>query len=416
MDGRAATPPPPLIKSDSSAENGEYVDWDSDEAGEIEINAEPVEKYQQGCVYYPIRLGDILDNRYCVKHKLGHGGFSTVWMAQDKETSELVALKVLVSGKDGETEFNAQKMVKQAVGEASHIVPCQRTFEVQGNHGNRHHVLVMPALGPNLDTHYRDAPIAARMQAAFHVLKALKTIHEAKLVHRDLNRGAVMWEWKHTDNLNMATHCQYLGRPRRLDLSSLLWKPGDLVRPVVIPPKLTGNTVYLGDFGMAARAGAPADVQFQTPAEYCAPERYHNVNPSSASDMWSYMCIFATLYLGFSPFYGLGGNRIMELLVNTLGPLPPSWEGRYQYHDSTADDAWYDQARETHVEMTLESKLARRNPAPNETEKALVLSILRRGFYYDPQQRISAAELLEDKAFIAIMEKYGCMQSEEKGK
>lgn len=39
--------------------------------------------YQPGG-YHPVALGDTLNNcRYKIYHKLGHGGFSTVWVARD---------------------------------------------------------------------------------------------------------------------------------------------------------------------------------------------------------------------------------------------------------------------------------------------------------------------------------------------
>lgn len=42
-------------------------------------------RYQPGG-YHPVSLGDTLKNgRYSVRHKLGWGGFSTVWLAKDRE-------------------------------------------------------------------------------------------------------------------------------------------------------------------------------------------------------------------------------------------------------------------------------------------------------------------------------------------
>lgn len=36
--------------------------------------------------FHPINLGDALhDGRYVIRHKLGHGGFSTVWLARDTQ-------------------------------------------------------------------------------------------------------------------------------------------------------------------------------------------------------------------------------------------------------------------------------------------------------------------------------------------
>lgn len=49
-----------------------------------DIDAEPIHRYRKGG-YHPIALGDTLkDGRYKVLHKLGWGGYSTVWAARDQ--------------------------------------------------------------------------------------------------------------------------------------------------------------------------------------------------------------------------------------------------------------------------------------------------------------------------------------------
>lgn len=46
-------------------------------------NQEKLESYRPGG-YHPVTLGDTFkDDRYEVVHKLGWGGFSTVWLARD---------------------------------------------------------------------------------------------------------------------------------------------------------------------------------------------------------------------------------------------------------------------------------------------------------------------------------------------
>ncbi|KXJ84751.1 protein kinase, partial [Microdochium bolleyi] len=44
--------------------------------------------------YHPIHIDDRLDKRYRIVHKLGHGTFSTAWLAVDEKTSKYVAIKV----------------------------------------------------------------------------------------------------------------------------------------------------------------------------------------------------------------------------------------------------------------------------------------------------------------------------------
>ena len=48
---------------------------------------EELSKYKPGG-YHPVTLGDTFKNgRYEIHHKLGFGGFSTVWLAKDKESA-----------------------------------------------------------------------------------------------------------------------------------------------------------------------------------------------------------------------------------------------------------------------------------------------------------------------------------------
>ncbi|KAJ5804457.1 uncharacterized protein N7518_000760 [Penicillium psychrosexuale] len=53
---------------------------------------ESLSKYQPGG-YHPVNLGDTFENdRYKIHHKLGWGGFSTVWLAKDRESVYPVAV------------------------------------------------------------------------------------------------------------------------------------------------------------------------------------------------------------------------------------------------------------------------------------------------------------------------------------
>lgn len=48
------------------------------------IEEETVAHYRSE-LFYPARLGDVLNNRYQIISKLGYGTSSTVWLAQDKK-------------------------------------------------------------------------------------------------------------------------------------------------------------------------------------------------------------------------------------------------------------------------------------------------------------------------------------------
>jgi len=56
-------------------------------------NVESLENYVPGG-YHPVMVGDVLHDRYRVVDKLGFGGYSTVWLAQDTQLKCYVAVKV----------------------------------------------------------------------------------------------------------------------------------------------------------------------------------------------------------------------------------------------------------------------------------------------------------------------------------
>ena len=54
------------------------------------VDAEPLHRYRQGG-FHPIALGEYLkDGRYKVLHKLGWGGYSTVWAARDQRLYKII--------------------------------------------------------------------------------------------------------------------------------------------------------------------------------------------------------------------------------------------------------------------------------------------------------------------------------------
>lgn len=215
-----------------------------------------------------------------------------------------------------------------------------------------------------------------------------------------------MWGLTPLDNYSTAIKYQYLGRPQKIALSDDIWKQGELVKALVPPQNLLTDNVYLGDFGLSIKAGTAVSVKYQAPGRYCALERFHNVDLSPASDMWSYMCIFAELYLGCVPIRGNAPVSAIESIVETLGPLPENWKGCLGIPGATSEDSWYHPTVKQ-IGDSLEEKLGRARPEVSAAERHHVLSIMSKGFYYLPQHRLTAAQLLQDTSFQALMRLYG---------
>lgn len=123
--------------------------------------------------YYPVHIGEVLNNQYQVLAKLGYGVTSTVWLCRDlryteanlllrnltnyvsKKSSEskYVVLKVNVSGVERNHEISVYDRINLV--ETNHlgksfIRKLLGHFHIEGPHG-RHICLVHQPFGPSLD-------------------------------------------------------------------------------------------------------------------------------------------------------------------------------------------------------------------------------------------------------------------------
>lgn len=122
----------------------------------VEDDLEKLHGYRPGG-YYPIHLQDELHNgQYRVIHKLGHGGYATVWLCRDQhvDTPSYVAIKILVAS---ETERDSNELLltdhlkregmdQIPVGQQHLCLPLKH-FASKSPNGT-HICLVYPVLGP----------------------------------------------------------------------------------------------------------------------------------------------------------------------------------------------------------------------------------------------------------------------------
>lgn len=150
-------------------------------------DSEEIELYQRGG-FHPVHLGDLVDDgRYRIVHKLGAGGFSTVWLARDSLLASWVVLKLVVADKSALVErrtVRSHQVISQ--WNDGRFVTYLRYFHVDGPNG-RHLCLVQPLLGPSCNylSHYRMRrihPWLAR-RAASQAAKAVADLHSHGLCH-----------------------------------------------------------------------------------------------------------------------------------------------------------------------------------------------------------------------------------------
>lgn len=190
------------------------------------------------------------------------------------------------------------------------------------------------------------------------------------------------------------------------------WKEGELVARIKLDPSSVRGNISLADFGLAIKHGTQVKRNWQSPAIYCGPERFHRVGPSFAGDMWSYGCLLGWLYLDYSPIHGHGAMTVIDNMVKRLGPLPAEWAGTLEWADELNElenmDSWYDQQWKPDEDDTLEAFAESVHPDLDEDERALALGVLRKVLVHRPEQRLTASGLLEDADFKSLMSIYEC--------
>lgn len=105
--------------------------------------AEAIERYETGG-YHPVMIGDVLHNRYQIVDKLGFGGYSTVWLAQDKHREEYVAVKVGIANSLSQ-EMKCLRALSASSTQPGQILSPLDEFEVDGPNGTHPCYTMVPA-------------------------------------------------------------------------------------------------------------------------------------------------------------------------------------------------------------------------------------------------------------------------------
>ncbi|CAK7198873.1 hypothetical protein SEUCBS139899_001540 [Sporothrix eucalyptigena] len=357
--------------------------------------------------YYPVQIGQVLQDRYQIVGKLGFGAYSTVWLARDLPGRQHVALKLFITAESiGEHLDNELGMYRRiAQTKSSHpgrrsIRQLLDSFDIDGPDGS-HRCLVHPPLWDSVDTLLHRNPIRRLPPQIIsvvlnHVLLALDFLHtECQMIHTDIKADNIMlaigddsvFTAFEEDEFNDPSPRKVLDDGRSIYLSRQLRMPKYLGAPV------------LCDFGSAVLGDVEhrEDVQ---PDIYRAPEVILGASWSYPIDIWNVACMVWTNFEGGGLFSGLdpeeqrycGRTHIAEIMA-LLGP-PPAEHVR----DGRESHRFFMESSDVQKDIALPApkSLQEREISLEGEDQRKFLAMMDRMLQWDPAKRASAKELAED--------------------
>ncbi|KAK3116860.1 hypothetical protein LTR53_002354 [Teratosphaeriaceae sp. CCFEE 6253] len=354
--------------------------------------------------YYPVRIGDVFNDRYRIVTKLGYGSASTVWLCHDAhKEGEYVALKIYINRSKVHRELpiytHINSLASQHGGE-SHVRRLLDSFQLNGPHG-KHICLVHEAMGMTLDElRYwidggRFAPAAIR-ETLRPILRAMHFLrNEARIVHTDIqplnillgvldhSRFAMLEEDEREHPLprkELPTHTVYTSRPMRI----------------------THGESKLSDFS-EARFDDSENVDRVMPDVYRAPEVVLGMPWSYPIDLWGFAMTLWDLFEPkrlFSPHGEDGryseGHHLAQM-ISIMGPPPAEFLRRSEKSLRFWDEEGKWKGEIPVPDVTLEAVEQRLEGE----EKRHFLTFMRKMLRWLPEERDDLQEVFMDEWLLA---------------
>ncbi|KAK7409341.1 hypothetical protein QQX98_008465 [Neonectria punicea] len=392
------------------------------------LDLEPLGHYQNGG-YHPVHLGDYLgaSGRYRVLHKLGYGGFGTVWLCRDTLNASYVAVKVIAGDVEPDNMLDLSlTQLDQSIPGAEYITTPLDHFSVDGPNGT-HQCIVLPVLGPRVSDIWMQmgkdpGPILQKM--AHQAAKALNFLHKNKFCHGDFRPSNILVKIANLDHLSEDELVALIGQPKKTEVRSVSGGilPASSPRYLVLPADIDRlgaeyltDQICVIDFGESFPISSPPD-DLGIPEHYLPPEvlleEANAIGP--ACDLWALGCTLFEIREQIPLFYMIPDDQeLIAEMVRFFGKLPEGWwdkwEGRADYFDEQGQ--WL---RPTSHDWSLEVALSKPSsfiPGPDHTEgmptslitpvaeQKLMADLLYKLFRYEPGERLSTEEVLDHEWF-----------------
>ncbi|KKY16240.1 putative protein kinase domain-containing protein [Phaeomoniella chlamydospora] len=365
--------------------------------------------------FYPMTLGEVINEKYKVVAKLGFGSASTIWCCRNLATNKYAALKIyahdLVAEDEIDNEISIYKHLNNA-GNPDHpgkmyVRTIQDSFFVTSRAGNPHQCLVHEVLSNDiLSLRYtrpdRKLPEAMLKQILIHLLLALDFLHsECHIIHTDIKEENIL--------LGLVDSSIVEQLDTKEIAASSLYK------------SVNGYNLYKSaNFGIPTRFGRPILCDFSLarngqvehchdiqPDPYRAPEVILEMPWGYAVDIWNVgvmvwdMFENRRMFDGLDPETGKYGNRFhLASIVGLLGPPPLEFLQRSECSSVYFDDRGDWKCLNPILSVSWEN--SERNL--EVSNKKGFLDFVRKMVRWTPESRASPSELLEDPWLLGDVE------------
>ncbi|GAW21458.1 hypothetical protein ANO14919_109770 [Xylariales sp. No.14919] len=351
-------------------------------------------------IFYPVRLGEVFQNRYQVVAKIGFGSSSTIWLGHDLRDHTHVSLKVHINTIQNNRELKVYEHIKKHATSLGpyHIRAVRESFKIQGPHGNHDVIVQMPLSITMADFQHsmpgQVFPPAIVKGALEQVILSLDFLHsDAHVIHTDFHPGNLLIGFKDRDDQDNClsqveeAEAQNPG-PRKVMKDRTIYMSRVLFGQV--------GALYLCDFGQAQIGGKGSGNAM--PILLRAPEIILGMKWSYPIDMWS-VGLSAWDMLHDKKLFGIydtkdqGLNDAQHLanMIALLGPPPLEYLERSQ----TYLQFWNERGEWKGIvpiprERTLESL----EGSLTGEERVRFLDFIRALLCWVPEKRLTAKQAL----------------------
>ncbi|KAF5746537.1 serine/threonine-protein kinase AFC2-like [Tripterygium wilfordii] len=268
--------------------------------------------------HYVFALGENLTSRYKIHRKIGEGTFGQVLECWDRDTREMVAIKVVRSIKKyreaAMVEINVLQLLRKYDGNGSRCVQIRNWFD------HRNHIcIVFEMLGPSLydflrKNNYRPFPVDLVRELGRQLLECVAFMHDLRLIHTDLKPENILFV-----------------SPEYVKIPDYKVTPRSPTEGVCYKRLPKSSAIKVIDFGSTAYEEQDHNYIVST-RHYRAPEVILGLGWSYQCDIWSAGCILVELCSGEALFQTHENLEHLAMMERVLGPLPQHMLKRADRH------------------------------------------------------------------------------------